>query len=365
MNSRREKIIYILPFYDRNTDTHLRYNYKLIDAASKELDMFVIVEKAQNLSNVSKVRLLTRLTNWRLQRFQNPILRFLELLFLCLRLRASGYKKVYVHYSYYGALAGIFAGLTVFYWNRGMPWLFKRGFFEEAIFRFILRHAVLVTSPRELAEEYKTRYGATRYRVLSNWIDLKEFSPRGSKEEAKREIGLDPAKKIVLFVHHLSPRKGADLIAKTAAQFSDSENIEFVVAGEGPYRAKFEEEAGCSSVHIKVLGDVPHVKIPGYFRAADIFFMPSREEGSPHVILEAMAAGTPFVAADVGGIREIIPKEAEELLCPSENVEAFAVKIKQLLRDAPRYALVRGAGLRHAQNFSLERGVKEFIALFE
>ncbi|MEK9166501.1 MAG: glycosyltransferase family 4 protein [Patescibacteria group bacterium] len=178
-------------------------------------------------------------------------------------------------------------------------------------------------------------------------------------------MNLDHAKKYILFVHRLSERKGADLIAKTAARLASLENIEFVVAGDGPYREKLKEEAMISTVPVKMLGKIPNAKIPNYFRAADIFFMPSREEGSPHVILEAMAAGTPFVAADVGGVREIIPKEAEEFLCPAENIEAFSEKIKELLGDSQRYAAFRETGLRHAKNFSLERGVKEFIALFE
>lgn len=353
----RQKVVYILPFYDPETDTHLYYNYGLIEAASKQLDIFVVVEKH------SEVKLPNK--KWQMQKFQNPILRFLELLFLCLKLHVSGYRSLYSHYSYYGAFAGILTGMKTFYWNRGMPWLFRRGWFEEMIFHIVLRHSILVTSPRELAQEYARRYGVKEYKILSNWIDVDAFSPKNSKEDAKRALDLDPAKKHILFVHHLSERKGVDLIAKTAGKLSGTENIEFLVVGGGPYRKTLEEDAKHAPIPIRMVGEIPNREVVRCFQAADIFFMPSREEGSPHVILEAMAAGTPFVAADVGGIREVIPKEAEEFLCPSGDIGAFAEKIKKLLESPQNYTRAREAGLRHAQNFSKERGVREFISLFE
>lgn len=357
-NPEQAKVIYILPLYDRDTDTHLRYNYKLIEAAARKIDIFAVIEKAN--SEVG----LPNSVRWYVQKFRNPTLRFLELLFLCFRLRVSGYKHLYSHYSYYGALAGIASGMKTFYWNRGMPWLFKRGWFEEMIFHIVLRHSILVTSPRELAEEYKRRYGVKKYCVLPNWIDLKEFAPQDSKEEAKKQIRLDPSKKIVLFVHHLSERKGADLIAKTAAAFSPSDGVEFVVVGDGPYRKALEEEAKRSPVPITILGRISNERIPDYFRAADIFFMPSREEGSPHVLLEAMAAGTPFVATDVGGVKEIVPESLCGNLCRSEDVPCFQEKIKTPLQNAAFYQKARAEGFRMAKEFGKERGVKEFVALF-
>ncbi|MEK9166500.1 MAG: hypothetical protein AAB846_02085, partial [Patescibacteria group bacterium] len=82
------------------------------------------------------------------------------------------------------ALAGWYVGGRVLYWNRGMPWLFRRGFFEEQMFRFILRRTILVTSPESLAKEYVKRYGVKNYKILSNWIDVDAFSPKDSKEDA-------------------------------------------------------------------------------------------------------------------------------------------------------------------------------------
>ena len=446
--SEKIKVCYILPFYKEGTDTHLFYNYELIKkvAARKEADLFIIVEKCPKLS-LGQIKESLGIKSCYVQKFKFPPLRFFELVLKCFKLRSQGYTNFYVHYSYYGALAAKLATwvsstqVKVFYWNRGMPWLFKRGWFEEKVFRFILRHTILVTGPESLAKEYQKRYGVKEYRVLSNWVDVERFSqsnfprsevlqghaysPAGELFCSSRRGGtaqclakLTPSensgesarlefsgKHMILFVHHLSKRKGADLIPKIAKGFND--DVLFVVAGDGPEREKLEKlandfagpkaevfqdfsqrdggdlpagrqglsnspageyaglEKPAAKAQVKLLGKVPNSEIPELFRAADVFLMPSREEGSPHVILEAMASGVPFVASDVGGVRELVPKELEQFLCPSEDVKCFQDKIKTLLDKNELYSSTRAQCLEYAKKFDIARGVEEFVDLFK
>ena len=396
------KVCYILPFYDEGTDTHLFYNYELIKKAARLVDIFVVIEKCQTLD----VRQISQKLGARvyIQKFKFPPFRFFELFLKCFMLHVSGYRNFYIHYSYYGALV---AWLTtwrwhrqvrVFYWNRGMPWLFKRGWFEEGVFKFILRRTILVTGPESLAKEYVKRYAVRKYRVLSNWVDVERFKPSDSpkaqifqdlaqpggasrairqqanmrvleKFGAKANDGLEklasesPNKRVVLFVHHLSKRKGADLVPEIAKGFG--ENVLFLMIGDGP---EFEncklkiENFGLKNV--KLLGKLPNADLPAHFHASSVFLMPSREEGSPHVLLEAMASGIPFVASDVGGVRELVPSSLNQLLCKSEDVNCFQNKIRTLLSDSALYDKIRNAGLAHAKNFDISRGVREFIELF-
>ena len=355
-----QKIVYILPVYEEGTDTHLFYNYELIRAAARKLDIFVVIEKCATSSVAQKLG-----ARCYVQRFKNPLLRFFELLFILKVARLRGYKNFYTHYSYYGAIASWLVtqfGGQVFYWNRGMPWLFKRSFVEERVFRFILRHTTLVTSPASLAEEYVRRYGVRRYQILSNWIDYERFYPHKKKTETKAALGFDPAKKLVLFVHHLSERKGADFIMPVAKKLHDT-NVFFAVAGDGPYLEKLKAENSKVN-NIKMLGKVPNSEVIRLFQAADVFFMPSREEGSPHVILEAMAAGTPFVASDVGGIAELTSSVAKKFLCAVGDIECYARKISQLLSDQAAYDAARDSSLDYVKQFGKERALAEFIGLF-
>ena len=364
------KVCYILPFYEEGTDTHLFYNYLLIRRLKErsDIDIFVIVEKEQ--------------------KFKWPPLRFLELFLKCLSARLSGYKNFYVHYSYYGALAARLAHGKVFYWNRGMPWLFKRKRFEEQIFRFILRRTILVTGPESLAKEYVWRYGVRRYRVLSNWVDVERFrlaesqaqilqghacSPVGELLCSHRRAAQGLAKlvpetldrHIILFIHHLSKRKGADLVPEIANGFG--ENVLFLMIGDGPEMDNLKLKIRNLKLEdtVKLIGKISNEEIAQYFWTSDVFLMPSREEGSPHVLLEAMASGVPFVASDVGGVRELVPKELEQFLCKSEDVQCFQERVKTLLSDKALYDKARAECLRHAKNFDIPRGVEEFINLFK
>ncbi len=93
--------------------------------------------------------------------------------------------------------------------------------------------------------------------------------------------------------------------------------------------------------------------------------MPSREEGSPHVLLDTMASGTPFVASNIGGVRELVPPGYEKYLCNPEDIDGFANKIKYLLSAELIYDKFRLDGLEFVKRFGKEKGVSEFIGLFQ
>ncbi len=386
MENNKIKICYILPFYEEGTDTHLFYNYELIKklASRNEIELSIIIEKCPKLS-FGQIKEKLGISNCYVQRFKNPILRFLEIFARCMKMQKDGYHDFYVHYSYYGALAAFLAGGKVFYWNRGMPWLFTRNWFKEKIFRFILKNTILVTGPESLAKEYQARYGVRYYRVLSNWVDVERFAPPDlPRSEGLQQPAYSPARellvsrrraanvianlppsvndnvRIVLFVHHLSKRKGADLIPEIARGFGDE--VQFLVIGDGPEKEHLER---CGLSNVKVLGKIPNRDMTKYFQSADVFLMPSREEGSPHVILEAIASGLPFVASDVGGVREVVPDTLTRYLCVSEDVECFRKKLGTLLSDKELYNKAREDCLEYAKNFDIPRGLEEFINLFK
>src|SRR3989338_771136 len=349
-----QKVAYILPSYDEDTDTHLYYNYELIRYAAVKMDIFVVIEKARGNVNLN--------APFEIQKREKGLLRFLEMYLILKKLKKQGYNNFYVHYSYYGALAAILAGGKVFYWSRGMLWIFRRGFFEERVLRYIMKRVTLVTGPEMLAREYVKYYGVKKYIVLSNWINVERFRPREDKTSTKRWFAIEPDTKIVLFAHHLSERKGADLIAKIAAGINYPKLVFFVI-GNGPYSAKLEEEA--KNLPLRIFGGVPNKDMAPYYQAADVFLMPSREEGSPHVILDALSAGTPFVASDVGGVREIVPAEFGEFLCKSEDVECFGRGIVKLLSEKDLYERLRQEGLEFVKKFDRNLGVAEFINVFQ
>jgi len=115
-----------------------------------------------------------------------------------------------------------------------------------------------------------------------------------------------------------------------------------------------------------MVGEVPHRELPAYYRAADVFLMPSEEEGFPHVLLEAMASGLPHVASDVGGVREITPQELHEYLVPSGDTVEFARKLLDLL-TMPSHQRERLAQREQewAKRYDLGAILLQFTGLFE
>ncbi len=368
MASARPKVAYVLPVYSPAVASHLGHLYKLVQLTSGFLDVFVVIERAVARPTELGAPYYRQRFSWL------PILRAAELFIVLVTLRARGYRNFYVHYSFVGGLAAwlvaAIGGGHVFYWNSGMPWLYRRPWLEETVFRFILRHTILVTAPPGLGEEYRRRYGlaASCIRIVPHFITVSWFQPDISVEEAKRRRGIRPEQRVILFVHRLSRRKGIHLIPDIAAEvLKRRKDVIFVVVGDGPERKNLEsriQNLGLTSF-VKLVGEMPQRDLPPYFWAADVFLLPSEEEGFPRVLLEAMAAGVPYVATDVGGVRAVTPPELQGYLAPSGGAAGLAQNVLLLLSlpDARR-AVIKTAEQAWVKRFDTAVVLPVFDALF-
>ena len=176
-----------------------------------------------------------------------------------------------------------------------------------------------------------------RVRVIIDGVDPAVFSP-GSKEAARRRLGLTADRQHLLFVGNLVPVKGNDVLLEACRTLpGDSWQLHFI--GEGPQRTALQRQARCAGFEGRVVfhGPVPHENLPDWFRAADLFVLASRSEGIPNVLLEAMACGLPFVASRVGGIPEIAELGASRLVEPERPAE-LSVAIQDMLAHPPQPA---------------------------
>lgn len=280
-----------------------------------------------------------------------------------------GCRIFYVHYSFKGALIAIILttlfGGKVFYWNCGMPWLYKRFWFEEYLFRFILQNSLFVTGTQHLADEYARCYRLDKknIRVMPNAIRIARFQ-KITKESARMELNLPQDKKIILFLHHLSHRKGAHLLPDIIKEFKNREDVLFVIVGDGPEKKNLESRIQNLSINnVRLEGSVSNKHVPFYMAAADIFLMPSEEEGMPNALLEAMVAGVPFVASDVGGVREMTPKEMQEFILPYGAVNKFTGKLQTLVDDEEKRKHISIIERSWAEQFDVSRVRDQFLQL--
>jgi len=375
MEKGREKIkvCYVMPRYSEDLDSHIFYLYDFLKRAAEILDVYLIIEK----SDTRKIEGSFKKVSF--QKFSG-VVRYLENFLLIAKARFLGYKNFYVHYSYVGAINAILVsrltGARTFYWSCGMMWLFKKKFklswgtFKDKLtkewpLKFILKQVdYLVTGNETMKLGYYKHYNIplAKIKVMPNWIDLERFNPDKFDRNALREkYDIPLHKKVVLFVHHLSERKGADLISPIAEELKSDEDVIFIVCGGGPYKSKLEKEIDAKGLRdmVRLEGAVPNRKIPEYFAIADVFLMPSREEGFPRVLLESMAMNVPYIASDVGGVREITPDILADYIIGGFEVSDYCGPIRSIFNISPAFD-----SRSYDKRYDTENILKIFYSLF-
>jgi glycosyltransferase involved in cell wall biosynthesis len=152
-------------------------------------------------------------------------------------------------------------------------------------------------------------------------------------EEARRSLDLVPGQPLVVGVGRLDPQKGFDILIEAAARMDSARPPLVVICGEGPDRADLEARVaalGLSS-RVRLLGNRRDAK--AIMACADVFCMPSRWEGSPLALHEALSAGRPVVATATGGIPELLAFGEAGLLISPEDPSALAAAVGRVLTD--------------------------------
>ena len=202
--------------------------------------------------------------------------------------------------------------------------------------------------------------------VLHNGVDLDRFGSadaQGRNAERKR-WGVGPDDVVIGSVGRLAPVKNHALLLRAVASAGLPAHV--VLVGEGPEREALRALAETLGIadRVRLLGHSDDVRrqLAGF----DVFALPSRNEGMSNTLLEAMAAGLPVVASDVGGNPEIVRDESEGLCFPSCDESALAYRLRRLCADAElRARLGRAARDRVAAAFSIDAMVERYETLYE
>jgi glycosyltransferase involved in cell wall biosynthesis len=170
--------------------------------------------------------------------------------------------------------------------------------------------------------------------VVREGVDPEMFFP-GDRATARRELWLAPEHRRLLFVGNLVPVKAvSNLIEACGLLIREGFPVEADIIGDGPLRDELQkqiEELGlCQTVFLR--GRRPAAHLPRWYRAADVFVLPSESEGVPNVLIESAACGIPFVATRVGCIPEIADLVRSELVQPHDP-NALARGIQAVLAD--------------------------------
>ncbi len=223
-----------------------------------------------------------------------------------------------------------------------------------------------------ISEEIKTgllRDGVPGERIhrIANFIDPSRFHPPepGEKERRKSTIGYG-GKTLVLFAGRLVHRKGVEFLLKAWQGISPGfPDARLLLLGDGPLLAQLEEMASTLGISksARFIGRVDNVA--EYLRAADIFVLPSLQEGLSNALLEAMASGTAVLATRIGGVTDVVEDNVDGILVRPGDVVSMAEGLRLLLEDEPvRGRCSSSAAEKMHRLYSLESRVEKYITLY-
>src|SRR5207244_3052928 len=184
---------------------------------------------------------------------------------------------------------------------------------------------------------------AESIQVLRNGVDLTLFSPV-DRERVRQRLGMK--QRTLLSVGNLLAFKGHHIAIRALSLLPD---CELVIIGAGPERPALDALARQTGVgeRVRFAGSIGQEQLREYYGAADALVLASSREGWANVLLEAMACGTPVVASDVWGNREVVKSPAAGILVDQCSAEGVAEACVRLLSAPP----AREATRAYAEGF--------------
>jgi len=200
--------------------------------------------------------------------------------------------------------------------------------------------------------------------VIPNGIDAAAYAVDRSTDLTA--LGVPEGKRAIVCIGRLNRQKGIDVLIDAAPSFlARLPEHELLVVGEGPWRGRLEARAAASGVAKRIHFCGYRNDVPEILAACELLVLPSRWEGMPNVILEAMAGGLPVVASDVEGIAEVLGPLAPEQTVPPLDTGALASHVAGILEHrgaAERLGAANRA--RVEKHFSLSAVVDAYERLY-
>jgi glycosyltransferase involved in cell wall biosynthesis len=241
--------------------------------------------------------------------------------------------------------------------------LFYRPFLRFALARAV---RVVVSSPALGASAPELQDFQAKCTVIPFGIEARSPDALGAIVHRAGEIRRDAGQSIVLFVGRLVAYKGVGVLLEALKGL----NAVAMIVGEGPLRARLEEQARelDVSAHVRFLGSVDDDELAALYRACHVFVLPSvtRQEAFGVVQLEAMAAGKPVVSTDLGTGVGWVNRDGETgYVVPPHDPRALREALARLLADANlQKSMGDAAAKRVRAEFMLERMIDDTLSLY-
>ncbi len=216
---------------------------------------------------------------------------------------------------------------------------------ERVLSRFTSK---IITVSEALKNDLIQNYKINSQKIISiyNGIDTSKYLRDMDRTAARTKFGIKPDTAVVGTVARMAPQKGLNflieaipLINAKICQMDKPRNVTYIIAGDGPLRPELESQAARLGVDDTVIFPGFVEEIRELFACLDIFVIPSIAEGLSITTIEAMAAGLPVIASQVGGLPELVKDGETGFLVEPRNPEKLAEAVLRLLGDRDKCEL--------------------------
>lgn len=212
------------------------------------------------------------------------------------------------------------------------------------------RAARIVAVSRYTAQAAEGGFGLERIEVIHNGVDTTRFHPT-PRSEPNRPFRL-------LYVGNWIARKGVDLLAPIMQELGNHFELAYTADRNGTHE-RYALPPNC-----RCLGRLSGEALIAAYQQADALLFPSRLEGLPLTVLEVQASSLPVIAARTGPLPEIVKDKVTGLLCPPNEVAAFAQAARWLALHPEQWQRMRQAARAHAMAFDIEAMVGHYLEVY-
>jgi glycosyltransferase involved in cell wall biosynthesis len=212
-------------------------------------------------------------------------------------------------------------------------------------------------------EQARKNGAAHKVSLIMNSVDDSVFRPDElSRKQERDRYACRSDEFVLLFAGRLEEVKRVDKIIDSLACANNSFKMKLFIAGDGSLKKALEKRIREMNLTNRVffLGYVAHDELPKLYNMADAFILPSIMEGTPMVVLEALACGTPVIATAVGGIPDLVENGKNGLLLDSPTPKDIFRAVLRLTGNPPDRSAIAGSVSR----WRADNVAKELNALF-
>jgi glycosyltransferase involved in cell wall biosynthesis len=219
---------------------------------------------------------------------------------------------------------------------------------------------ILMIPYKDLEKELKRKGIATKTKTITLGVDNERFKPAKDKNKAKKEINIDPKYKVIGYCGRLSKEKDLSTLKSAFIELKKkTKDVKLLIVGSGEEKKIFKGQKD-----IIMTGSVKDPE--KYYKAMDIFVMPSLTETTSLATLEAMASGLTVISTKVGFIKSYIKDKENGLFYPKKNSYVLEKKLEKTLKDnSLRQDLGDSARLTITKKFNWENTTSKIIKVLK